>query len=72
MESKTKTQKKDWSSRDFEIGKPLGKGKFGRDCVAREAKAATTPPQSQQPPKSSSSSASSSLSTHLAMPRWWR
>ncbi|XP_008354754.3 serine/threonine-protein kinase Aurora-3 [Malus sylvestris] len=42
MESKTQkpqeSSKKDWSLRDFEIGKPLGKGKFGRVYVAREAK----------------------------------
>lgn len=30
--------KREWSLRDFEIGKPLGKGKFGRVYVAREAK----------------------------------
>ncbi|XP_028754888.1 serine/threonine-protein kinase Aurora-3-like [Neltuma alba] len=30
--------KKQWSLRDFEIGKPLGKGKFGRVYVAREVK----------------------------------
>lgn len=42
MESKAQkpqeSSKKDWSLRDFEIGKPLGKGKFGRVYVAREAK----------------------------------
>ncbi|TQD86025.1 hypothetical protein C1H46_028411 [Malus baccata] len=42
MESKTQkpqeSSKKDWSLRDFEIGKPLGKGKFGRVYVARETK----------------------------------
>ncbi|KAG2723332.1 hypothetical protein I3760_02G165700 [Carya illinoinensis] len=30
--------KKQWSLQDFEIGKPLGKGKFGRVYLAREAK----------------------------------
>ncbi|KAI3691631.1 hypothetical protein L6452_31430 [Arctium lappa] len=30
--------KRDWSLEDFEIGKPLGKGKFGRVYLAREAK----------------------------------
>ncbi|KAL5571993.1 hypothetical protein UlMin_021590 [Ulmus minor] len=30
--------KKGWSLDDFEIGKPLGKGKFGRDYLAREVK----------------------------------
>ncbi|KAJ0620704.1 putative protein kinase Aur family [Helianthus annuus] len=30
--------KKNWSINDFEIGKPLGKGKFGRVYLAREAK----------------------------------
>ncbi|KAJ4835692.1 Serine/threonine-protein kinase Aurora-3 [Turnera subulata] len=34
----TRTQRKkgDWSLKDFEIGKPLGKGKFGRVYLARE------------------------------------
>ncbi|XP_028117094.1 serine/threonine-protein kinase Aurora-3 isoform X2 [Camellia sinensis] len=31
-------QKKQWSLQDFEIGKPLGKGKFGRVYLARELK----------------------------------
>ena len=31
-------QKRQWSLQDFEIGKPLGKGKFGRVYVAREIK----------------------------------
>ncbi|KAJ1387690.1 Serine/threonine-protein kinase, active site [Sesbania bispinosa] len=30
--------KRNWSLKDFEIGKPLGKGKFGRVYVAREVK----------------------------------
>ncbi|KAK4787841.1 hypothetical protein SAY86_011674 [Trapa natans] len=30
--------KRDWSLRDFEIGKPLGRGKFGRVYLAREVK----------------------------------
>ena len=30
--------KKGWSLDDFEIGKPLGKGKFGRVYLAREVK----------------------------------
>ncbi|CAJ2657592.1 unnamed protein product [Trifolium pratense] len=30
--------KRDWSINDFEIGKPLGRGKFGRVYVAREIK----------------------------------
>ncbi|KAC9586113.1 hypothetical protein R6Q59_027140 [Mikania micrantha] len=30
--------KRNWSIHDFEIGKPLGKGKFGRVYLAREAK----------------------------------
>jgi len=30
--------KRQWSLSDFEIGKPLGKGKFGRVYVAREVK----------------------------------
>ncbi|XP_027336874.1 serine/threonine-protein kinase Aurora-3-like isoform X2 [Abrus precatorius] len=30
--------KRQWSLNDFEIGKPLGKGKFGRAYVAREIK----------------------------------
>ncbi|KAG4982106.1 hypothetical protein JHK87_026855 [Glycine soja] len=27
-----------WSLEDFEVGKPLGRGKFGRVFVAREVK----------------------------------
>ncbi|KAM7474225.1 hypothetical protein LguiB_021468 [Lonicera macranthoides] len=40
MASKTEKQnpKKQWSLEDFEIGKPLGKGKFGRVYLAREIK----------------------------------
>ncbi|GJR78660.1 serine/threonine-protein kinase aurora-3 [Tanacetum coccineum] len=30
--------KRDWSIKDFEVGRPLGKGKFGRVYVARETK----------------------------------
>lgn len=30
--------KKQWSISDFDIGKPLGKGKFGRVYLAREIK----------------------------------
>ncbi|XWS32295.1 hypothetical protein CRYUN_Cryun23aG0147600 [Craigia yunnanensis] len=30
--------KREWSLQDFEIGKPLGKGKFGRVYLAREVK----------------------------------
>lgn len=38
-EAKPETRKNgDWSLKDFEIGKPLGKGKFGRVYVAREIK----------------------------------
>lgn len=29
---------REWSLKDFEIGKPLGKGKFGRVYLAREVK----------------------------------
>ena len=38
MKSETQSPKKQWSLQDFEIGKPLGKGKFGRVYLAREAK----------------------------------
>ncbi|KAM7472124.1 hypothetical protein LguiA_010307 [Lonicera macranthoides] len=40
MASKTEKQnpKNQWSLEDFEIGKPLGKGKFGRVYLAREIK----------------------------------
>ncbi|XP_048334745.1 serine/threonine-protein kinase Aurora-3 isoform X2 [Ziziphus jujuba] len=43
MNSETQTKqgrkrKRDWSLGDFEIGKPLGKGKFGRVYLAREIK----------------------------------
>ena len=31
----------EWSINDFEIGKPLGRGKFGRVYVAREVKVLT-------------------------------
>ncbi|KAK2665214.1 hypothetical protein Ddye_003788 [Dipteronia dyeriana] len=37
-EEQRETPKKQWSLKDFEIGKPLGKGKFGRVYVARELK----------------------------------
>nr|GEX95411.1 serine/threonine-protein kinase Aurora-3 [Tanacetum cinerariifolium] len=30
--------KRDWSIKDFDVGRPLGKGKFGRVYVARETK----------------------------------
>ncbi|CAA0820808.1 Serine/threonine-protein kinase Aurora-3 [Striga hermonthica] len=33
-----KTPHKQWSFSDFEVGKPLGKGKFGRVYLAREVK----------------------------------
>lgn len=32
------SSKKQWSINDFEIGKPIGKGKFGRVYLAREIK----------------------------------
>ncbi|KAK4859591.1 hypothetical protein QYF36_008237 [Acer negundo] len=35
-EEQPKSPEKQWSLKDFEIGKPLGKGKFGRVYVARE------------------------------------
>ncbi|CAK9165432.1 unnamed protein product [Ilex paraguariensis] len=39
MPSQTeKKPQKQWSLQDFEIGKPLGKGKFGRVYLARETK----------------------------------
>ncbi|KNA20258.1 hypothetical protein SOVF_054200 [Spinacia oleracea] len=44
QQSKTQQQpqnpsiERDWSMADFEIGKPLGKGKFGRVYLAREVK----------------------------------
>ncbi|XP_060964283.1 serine/threonine-protein kinase Aurora-3 isoform X1 [Cannabis sativa] len=43
MRSETEKQwsrysKRNWSLQDFEIGKPLGKGKFGRVYLAREIK----------------------------------
>ncbi|GMN43039.1 hypothetical protein TIFTF001_012228 [Ficus carica] len=39
MASETQpNRKRFWSLKDFEIGKPLGKGKFGRVYLAREAK----------------------------------
>ncbi|CAH9145814.1 unnamed protein product [Cuscuta epithymum] len=34
---RSKTVRKQWSISDFEIGKPLGRGKFGRVYLAREA-----------------------------------
>ncbi|CAI9287462.1 unnamed protein product [Lactuca saligna] len=34
----SESMKRDWSLKDFEIGKPLGKGKFGRVYLAREVK----------------------------------
>ncbi|XP_061487198.1 aurora kinase A isoform X2 [Rhineura floridana] len=34
--SKSETKKKQWSLDDFEIGRPLGKGKFGNVYLARE------------------------------------
>ncbi|KDP28732.1 hypothetical protein JCGZ_14503 [Jatropha curcas] len=37
-QEKQENQKKQWSLQDFEIGKPLGKGKFGRVYLAREVK----------------------------------
>jgi hypothetical protein len=37
------TVKREWSINDFEIGKPLGRGKFGRVYVAREAKVSNFP-----------------------------
>lgn len=42
MKSETQAReanpKRQWSLQDFEIGKPLGRGKFGRVYLAREAK----------------------------------
>ncbi|XP_065864187.1 serine/threonine-protein kinase Aurora-3 [Euphorbia lathyris] len=38
MKAQRENQKRQWSLRDFEIGKPLGKGKFGRVYLAREVK----------------------------------
>ncbi|KAJ6665702.1 hypothetical protein lerEdw1_002072 [Lerista edwardsae] len=35
-DSKSETKKKQWSLDDFEIGRPLGKGKFGNVYLARE------------------------------------
>jgi aurora kinase len=35
--------KREWSINDFEIGKPLGRGKFGRVYVAREIKVSNFP-----------------------------
>ncbi|KAL3649485.1 Serine/threonine-protein kinase Aurora-3 [Castilleja foliolosa] len=37
-EQPPKTSEREWSISDFEIGKPLGKGKFGRVYLAREIK----------------------------------
>ncbi|KAF9679881.1 hypothetical protein SADUNF_Sadunf06G0061700 [Salix dunnii] len=36
--NKSEPRQRGWSIADFEIGKPLGRGKFGRVYVAREAK----------------------------------
>ncbi|KAF7124115.1 hypothetical protein RHSIM_Rhsim12G0036700 [Rhododendron simsii] len=36
--SRSEKAQKQWSLQDFEIGKPLGKGKFGRVYLARELK----------------------------------
>lgn len=42
MDTKTAEQednpKREWSLQDFEIGRPLGKGKFGRVYLVREVK----------------------------------
>jgi aurora kinase len=35
---KSEPRRRGWSIADFEIGKPLGRGKFGRVYVAREVK----------------------------------
>ncbi|XP_050228508.1 serine/threonine-protein kinase Aurora-3 [Mercurialis annua] len=37
-EGETKRKRGDWSLKDFEIGRPLGRGKFGRVYLAREVK----------------------------------
>lgn len=37
-ETEETTTKKKWALEDFEIGKPLGKGKFGNVYLARERK----------------------------------
>ncbi|EOD06243.1 hypothetical protein EMIHUDRAFT_125202, partial [Emiliania huxleyi CCMP1516] len=34
----SRTPKKQWSLNDFDIGKPLGNGKFGKVYLAREKK----------------------------------
>ncbi|KAJ9171289.1 hypothetical protein P3X46_014678 [Hevea brasiliensis] len=38
QEQEANKRKRQWSLQDFEIGKPLGKGKFGRVYLAREVK----------------------------------
>ncbi|XP_038709523.1 serine/threonine-protein kinase Aurora-3 isoform X2 [Tripterygium wilfordii] len=38
MQEQHENPKREWSLQDFEIGKPLGKGKFGRVYLAREVK----------------------------------
>lgn len=43
--------KRQWSLSDFEIGKPLGKGKFGRVYVAREIKVSFPSQSSNLPNK---------------------
>ncbi|GLT39504.1 hypothetical protein SLA2020_136910 [Shorea laevis] len=37
-EQRERSSKRQWSLQDFEIGKPLGRGKFGRVYLAREVK----------------------------------
>lgn len=41
-EEPSQKQQKQWSLDDFEIGKPLGRGKFGRVYLAREIKVFST------------------------------
>lgn len=38
MKKRKRVKESEWSLKDFEIGKPLGKGKFGRVYLAREIK----------------------------------
>ncbi len=38
QEQEADKRKRQWSLQDFEIGKPLGKGKFGRVYLTRELK----------------------------------
>lgn len=38
QKKQVKNPPRQWSLQDFEIGKPLGKGKFGRVYLAREVK----------------------------------